>query len=288
MDKNAAIGVFDSGVGGLTVAREIMRQLPEEKIIYFGDTARLPYGSKSKETVIRFSEQIIRFLRTKDVKAIVIACNTASSFALDEVRKAEDIPIMVEAIPMANDSIMLIITKVDDPDELDTRFSRFTQDHEESNSMPNLANELLEGADEILNLLGSPDVWEELKHLPMINDLTVDQEKSEASSTESGTKPAPQNMRIYQFDTLDLVCAAARHTGSIFTGESKLYKNPLNEKFYLVLKKADCDELAFSKTCNVLSEYAARQKYDPVTEAYYSEHYELFVKKNALQALANL
>ena len=83
MDKNAAIGVFDSGVGGLTVAREIMRQLPEEKIIYFGDTARLPYGSKSKETVIRFSEQIIRFLRTKDVKAIVIACNTASSFALD-------------------------------------------------------------------------------------------------------------------------------------------------------------------------------------------------------------
>ena len=65
MDKNAAIGVFDSGVGGLTVAREIMRQLPEEKIIYFGDTARLPYGSKSKETVIRFSEQIIRFLRTK-------------------------------------------------------------------------------------------------------------------------------------------------------------------------------------------------------------------------------
>ena len=94
MDKNAAIGVFDSGVGGLTVAREIMRQLPEEKIIYFGDTARLPYGSKSKETVIRFSEQIIRFLRTKDVKAIVIACNTASSFALDEVRKVEDIPII--------------------------------------------------------------------------------------------------------------------------------------------------------------------------------------------------
>ena len=91
MDKNAAIGVFDSGVGGLTVAREIMRQLPEEKIIYFGDTARLPYGSKSKETVIRFSEQIIRFLRTKDVKAIVIACNTASSFALDAVRKVEDL-----------------------------------------------------------------------------------------------------------------------------------------------------------------------------------------------------
>lgn len=94
MDRNAPIGVFDSGVGGLTVAREIMRQLPEERMVYFGDTARLPYGNKSKENVIRFSEQIIRFLRTKDVKAIVIACNTASSHALEAVRKSEDIPII--------------------------------------------------------------------------------------------------------------------------------------------------------------------------------------------------
>ena len=67
MDKNAPIGIFDSGIGGLTVAREIMRQLPEERIVYFGDTARLPYGNKSRETVIRFSEQILRFLRTKEV-----------------------------------------------------------------------------------------------------------------------------------------------------------------------------------------------------------------------------
>lgn len=94
MDRNAPIGVFDSGIGGLTVAREIMRQLPEEKIVYFGDTARLPYGSKSRETVIHYSEQIIRFLKTKDVKAIVIACNTATSHALEEVRKQEDIPII--------------------------------------------------------------------------------------------------------------------------------------------------------------------------------------------------
>ena len=63
MRKDAPIGVFDSGVGGLTVVREIMRQIPNEKIIYFGDTARVPYGSKSQDTVIRFSEQIVRFLR---------------------------------------------------------------------------------------------------------------------------------------------------------------------------------------------------------------------------------
>lgn len=93
-DRNAPIGVFDSGVGGLTVAREIIRQMPEERIVYFGDTARLPYGSKSRDTVIRYSRQIIRFLLTKEVKAIVIACNTASAYALDVVEKEFDLPII--------------------------------------------------------------------------------------------------------------------------------------------------------------------------------------------------
>ena len=69
--RQAPIGVFDSGVGGLTVAREIMRQIPNEKIVYFGDTARVPYGSKSKDTIIRFSRQIVHFLKTKGVKAVV-------------------------------------------------------------------------------------------------------------------------------------------------------------------------------------------------------------------------
>lgn len=93
-DRDAPVGVFDSGVGGLTVAREIMRNLPSEKIVYFGDTARVPYGNKSKENVIRYSRQIIHFLLEQQVKAIVIACNTASAFALDEVRDEFDIPIL--------------------------------------------------------------------------------------------------------------------------------------------------------------------------------------------------
>ena len=94
IDRDAPVGVFDSGVGGLTVAREIMRNLPSEKIVYFGDTARVPYGSKSKETVIRYSRQIIRFLQEQQVKAIVVACNTASAFALDTVRDEFDSPII--------------------------------------------------------------------------------------------------------------------------------------------------------------------------------------------------
>ncbi len=92
--KTAPIGVFDSGVGGLTVAREVMRQLPDENLIYFGDTARVPYGSKSRDNIIRFSRQIIHFLRTKNVKAIVIACNTASALALDVVKEECEIPVI--------------------------------------------------------------------------------------------------------------------------------------------------------------------------------------------------
>ncbi len=91
---NNPIGVFDSGVGGLTVAREIMRQLPNEDLVYFGDTARVPYGSKSKKTVLKYSRQIVRFLQTKDVKAIVAACNTASALALDEIAKEIDVPVI--------------------------------------------------------------------------------------------------------------------------------------------------------------------------------------------------
>ena len=94
LKASGPIGIFDSGVGGLTVAREIMRQLPNERIVYFGDTARVPYGSKSRDTVLRYSRQIIRFLRTREVKAIVIACNTATALALDTVAAESDIPII--------------------------------------------------------------------------------------------------------------------------------------------------------------------------------------------------
>ncbi|MDD3278855.1 MAG: glutamate racemase [Lachnospiraceae bacterium] len=101
-DRYAPIGVFDSGVGGLTVVREIMRNLPAERIVYFGDTARVPYGNKSKETVLRYSRQIVKFLKTQQVKAIVIACNTASAHALDDLELETDVPIIGVVKPGAS------------------------------------------------------------------------------------------------------------------------------------------------------------------------------------------
>lgn len=100
--KQLPIGVFDSGVGGLTVAKEIMKQLPNENIIYFGDTARVPYGNKSRETVTEYSRQIVTFLLSKKVKAIVIACNTASAFALETIAKEfPEIPMIGVVLPGA-------------------------------------------------------------------------------------------------------------------------------------------------------------------------------------------
>lgn len=114
MNENLPIGVFDSGIGGLTVVKEIMSLLPNEKIIYFGDTARLPYGSKSQETIIAYSRQIIRFLLGSDgtapkVKAIVIACNTASALALDEVAKETPVPVIGVVKPGARAAVQATV-----------------------------------------------------------------------------------------------------------------------------------------------------------------------------------
>ena len=102
---NRPIGIFDSGVGGLTVAEEVMRVLPDEDIVYFGDTARVPYGSKSKETVTLFSKQIVRFLLTKQVKAVIVACNTASSNSLESLKETFSIPLFGVVEPGAREAV---------------------------------------------------------------------------------------------------------------------------------------------------------------------------------------
>jgi glutamate racemase len=101
MTNNLPIGMFDSGVGGLTVLREVMAQLPEESTVYFGDTARVPYGSKSRDVIVRFSLEIGQFLIQEKVKMIVVACNTASAFALPALSKRFDLPIVGVIVPGA-------------------------------------------------------------------------------------------------------------------------------------------------------------------------------------------
>ena len=103
MNDNRPIGVFDSGVGGLTFAKEIKRLLPHESMIYFGDTQHLPYGEKSREAITRFSVDITNFLKENNCKAILVACNSATSNSIDAIKEAagNDIPVIDVISPVA-------------------------------------------------------------------------------------------------------------------------------------------------------------------------------------------
>jgi glutamate racemase len=99
------IGVFDSGIGGLTSVRVLFKLLPRESVIYFGDAARVPYGGKSKDTVTRFSFEIAQFLVRQDIKCLLVACNTASSYALDALQRRLEIPVVGVIEPAARAAV---------------------------------------------------------------------------------------------------------------------------------------------------------------------------------------
>lgn len=110
MKGNKPIGIFDSGVGGLTVLREVIRHLPGESILYLGDTARVPYGIKSPETVIEFSRQNARFLLEMDIKLLVVACNTSSAVSLPILKKEMNIPVVGVIEPGARAAVRITET----------------------------------------------------------------------------------------------------------------------------------------------------------------------------------
>ncbi len=109
--NNAPIGIFDSGIGGLTVAKEVIKQLPKESIIYLGDTARVPYGTRSKEVITKFGEELANYLLSKQVKCLVVACNTISAVALDEIRRISPVPVIGVVSPAAKKAISVTKNK---------------------------------------------------------------------------------------------------------------------------------------------------------------------------------
>lgn len=104
-DSGDAIGIFDSGVGGLTVVRHVASRLPREKVIYLGDTARVPYGTKSSDTVVRYALSCARILLERRIKLLVVACNTASAFALDVLRDSLEVPVLGVVEPGARAAV---------------------------------------------------------------------------------------------------------------------------------------------------------------------------------------
>ena len=105
--NDSPIGIFDSGLGGLTVFKEIRKILPLEDLIYFGDTARVPYGNKSKETIIKYSSEILGFLTGRKVKIVVVACNTSSSMALEYLQNKANVPVFGVIEPGAKKAVQI-------------------------------------------------------------------------------------------------------------------------------------------------------------------------------------
>ncbi len=191
--------------------------------------------------------------------------------------EAEDIPLMVEAIPLSNESVMLVITKIEDPEELDTRFSRFSPASDEDSDMLNeLASELLEGADGLARLLGIP--------MGLANQTA----EAESASQETEEPQQEASVRVYTFDSLDRVSDAARACGDLYDGVNTLYKKPDTSSYYLTVSREGADELAFSRVCNILAEYGTKIRHEYASEAYYEEHYQVVCRGKALQVMRRL
>jgi len=190
--------------------------------------------------------------------------------------EADNIPLMIEAIPVTPDSIILIITKVEDPEELDTRFSKFAPDNgNESDIAP---TSQMTGADDII------DLFQKLCEAKLKDRST--QKETTTPSTEE-TESRVDLVRLFSFQQLDDVIQAAHALNNFFQGYNSLYKNRRN-LYELVLHKSGCSPEAFNKVCNMLSEYGQGKAFSPAGEAYLVEHGLAIIKDNALQQLANL
>lgn len=208
--------------------------------------------------------------------------------------EANNIPLMIEAIPLSSDSIILIITKVEDPEELDTRFSRFSPDESSAseNAVPAVS---LTGADEILDLIRKINqarkAAAEKEKAQEADQKAPSQEETtslEEDFSEDGTDEAFHLTRFYLFRGLDTVISACRVIGDRYSAPNALFKNPEDQSFYLLLKKADTEARQFNRVCNILSEYALPVSYTSGMEEYFTEHMDVILGQDAIQHLSQL
>ena len=193
--------------------------------------------------------------------------------------EADNIPLMIEAIPVNLDSVILIVTKVEDPEELDTRFSRFSPYKENTQSEPLQ----LDGADNII------DIFQKICESKMKGSTrkqSTAKETSEKPPVQPDT-PSVSLTRLFSFRHLDDVIAAAHGLNGFFTGANFLYKESSDGYYQLVIHQSDYSPEEFNKVCNILSEYGRSKAFSIAGEAYLKEHGEL-ISNNALQQLSQI
>lgn len=200
--------------------------------------------------------------------------------------EANNIPLMIEAIPISADSIILIITKVEDPEELDTRFSRFSPEDDapaKSRGLASLA-EALTGADDVLDLIRKINSGKTASKSEK-NEEAAEAALEDLSQLPEDTEEAFRLTRFYLFRDLETIIRASRILAPCYTGPNSLFKNPEDKNYYLLVKKADTDAQLFNKVCNILSEYAVQVSYTPGMEEFFTEHMDVIVPQQALQQL---
>ena len=205
--------------------------------------------------------------------------------------EAEDIPLMIEAIPLNSECIVLIITKVEDPEELDTRFSKFAPSvHETEGDLDEVIDSLSEGADDVLDLFKK--IHESALADTAGKATAPEQEEKPAKARKSKPEAAPKQeqalSRIFSFDSINTVSRIARVLVTCYDECNSLYKNEASHRYILVVSKGKHTPVEFNKVCNILSEYGTTEKYVSASEAYLEEHFNPIIKENALQALSKI
>lgn len=206
--------------------------------------------------------------------------------------EANDLPLMIEAVPLSPDTILLIITKVEYPEELDTRFSKFSEPDE--NEYPELSPSPLDdfssSADDILDLFdrarqAAKGSRGEVPASPASMEPSA---ASPAAKAPTDVTPASDLVRLFCFRNMEQIISLARVLKSYYDEENSLYKDTDSNNFYLVLRKGHHSPEEFNKVCNILSEYASALKYTSATGAFFKEHMRTILSDSALQVLAEL
>lgn len=204
--------------------------------------------------------------------------------------EAEDMPLMIEAIPLSADTIILVVTKVEYPEELDTRFSKFSEPEREDlvGAEDNFDSDdfELEGADDVLSIFRKVKEEHERK-------LFEKQKKENFIPLAENKEETPVNVlvnitKLFVFQNLDELTRLSHVLKGFYNGKNDLYKNESSHKYYLLMRKSSETPENFNKVCNILSEYALQQTHTSAAEAFLSEHYRKILTGNALQTLSEL
>lgn len=194
--------------------------------------------------------------------------------------EVDDIPLMIEAIPVSTECLILVITKVEDPDELDTRFSKFSsltpKDYDSELDEDSYADEIINSFDQIDNI--SDEAEESSKELLE----SVDSDNDEKSNLQV----TPNLIKVFSFQALKEVTQLADILVGYYKGTNTLYKNPVSSVYYLVLSISQHTPEEFNKICNIISEYGKVERTTYASPSYYEEHFEVIVRDQALQILS--